>query len=245
MSTATVQPDTFDRGSGEPLAAPAAAADAPTSRFRTRAAAWATILCGPLVLASILMIPFDGVGTEGYLRSNAEHPDAIRWAAVVLHYGFLLFVPAAVGMAHLTRRGARRLGTVGLVLVVLGGGLSGLMATDYYDLALATTLPMDQAVRVFEAAGSMAGAAPMLIQLPSVLGTMLGTILLAVAMARAGFVRWWTPAVLAVGSGVFFLAADWFLGAAAGTGLMAVATVLLGTRMLRASDEEWTSGATR
>jgi hypothetical protein len=125
-------------------------------------------LSGLLVFVSILMIPFDGVGTEGYLRSNAEHPDAIRWAAVVLHYGFLLLVPASFGMAHIARRGSRRLSNLGLLLAVLGSGLSGLMAVDYYDLALATTLPMDQAVEVYEAAGAMAGAAPILIQVPSV-----------------------------------------------------------------------------
>lgn len=39
------------------------------------------------------------------------------------------------------------------------------MAVDYYGFALATTPAMDhQAVEVYEAAGAMAGAAPILIQ---------------------------------------------------------------------------------
>ena len=126
--------------------------------FYRRAAGSAAFLSGLLVFASILMIPFDGVGSEGYLRSTAEHPDAVRWAAVVLHYGFLLLVPASFGMAYLSRRGSRSLSNLGLVLAVLGSGLSGIVAVDYYDLALVSTLPMDQAVEVYDAAGSTAGA---------------------------------------------------------------------------------------
>jgi hypothetical protein len=210
--------------------------------FYRRGAGLATLLSGLLVFASILMIPFDGVGSEGYLRSNAEHPDAIRWAAVVLHYGFLLLVPSAFGVAQLARRGSRRLSNLGLLLAVLGSGLSGLMAVDYYDLALATELPMDQAVRVYEAAGATAGAAPLLIQLPSVLGTLLGSVLLAVALSRAGFVRWPVPLALAAGWVVFLATAQHVAGAVVGTALIALSTAVMGIRVLYASDAEWDSG---
>lgn len=210
--------------------------------FYRRGAGLATLLSGLLVFVSILMIPFDGVGSEGYLRSNAEHPDAIRWAAVVLHYGFLLLVPSAFGLAHLARRGSRRLSNLGLLLAVLGSGLSGLMAVDFYDLAVATTLPMDQAVKVYDAAGATAGAAPLLIQLPSVVGTLVGSVLLAVAFCRAGFVRWPVPVLLLAGWVTFLATAQHFVGAAAGTALIAVATALLGIRVLYASDAEWDSG---
>lgn len=210
--------------------------------FYRRGAGLATLLSGLLVFVSILMIPFDGVGSEGYLRSNAEHPDAIRWAAVVLHYGFLLLVPSAFGVAHLARRGSRRLSNLGLLLAVLGSGLSGLMAVDFYDLALATELPMDEAVRVYDAAGATAGAAPLLIQLPSMLGTLLGSLLLAVALARAGFVRWPVPVLLGAGWVVFLATAQHFAGAAAGTALIAVATAVMGIRVLYSSDAEWETG---
>jgi hypothetical protein len=210
--------------------------------FYRKAAGSAAFLSGLLVFTSILMIPFDGVGSEGYLRSNAEHPDAIRWAAVVLHYGFLLLVPASLGMGYLARRGSRSLANLGLVLAVLGSGLSGLMAVDYYDLALATTLPMDQAVEVYDAAAATAGAAPMFIQLPSVLGTMLGTIVLAFAFRRAGFGSWFAPLAMTAGWLVFLVGAQHFAWAAVGTGLLAAATVLIGLRILYASDHEWETG---
>lgn len=210
--------------------------------FYRKAAGSAAFLSGLLVFVSILMIPFDGVGSEGYLRSNAEHPDAIRWAAVVLHYGFLLLVPASFGMGYLARRGSRSLANFGLVLAVLGSGLSGLMAVDYYDLALATTLPMDQAVEVYDSAAATAGAAPLFIQLPSMLGTMLGTIVLALAFRRAGFGSWLAPIAMTAGWLVFLAGAQHFVWAATGTGLLAGATVLIGLRILYASDSEWETG---
>jgi hypothetical protein len=210
--------------------------------FYRRGSGLAALFSGALVFLSILMIPFDGVGSEGYLRSNAEHPDAIRWAAVVLHYGFLLLVPAAFGMAHLARRGSRRLSNVGLLLAVLGSGLSGLMAIDFYDLALAQHLPMEDAVRVYDAAAADAGLAPVLIQVPSVFGTLLGGVLLTVALARAGFVRWPVPVLLAAGWLVFFATAQHFVGAAIGTGMLALAMAVIGVRVLYSSDAEWQSG---
>ena len=50
-------------------------------------------------------------------------------AAVVLHFGYLLLIPAAFALVHLARCGARRLTYTGLVLSVLGAGLSGLLVS--------------------------------------------------------------------------------------------------------------------
>jgi hypothetical protein len=235
------------------LPAPVAPADAVTdsvtdtvtdtaARFRRRAAGYAALLSGALVFVSMLMIPFDSVGSREYLQSNADHPAQIRWAAVVLHYGFLLLIPAILGMTHLARYGARRLANTGLVLGILGSGLSGIIAVDYYDLALAQNLPMDQAVKVYEAAGDTAGAAPALIAVPSVFGILLGCVLSTVALRRAGFTSWLPVGVMAAGWVVFFLGANHWVVGATGTGLIAAATALVGTRILRATDEEWRTG---
>jgi hypothetical protein len=214
----------------------------PSARFRRRAAGIAAVLSGALVFVSMLMIPFNSVGSEEYLQSNADHPAQIRWAAVVLHYGFLLLIPAILGMAQLSRRGATRLSNTGLVLGILGSGLSGLVAIDYYDLALAQNLPMDQAVKVYEAAGNSAGAAPALIAVPSILGILLGCVLSTVALRRAGFVSWGPVGVMAVGWVVFVVGANHWVVGATGTGLIAVATGLVGARILRATDDEWRTG---
>src|ERR1039458_3113769 len=48
---------------------------------------------------------------------------------------------------YLSRRRAGRLSATGLVLSVLGAGLSGLLVTDFFDLALARQLPLGTAAR--------------------------------------------------------------------------------------------------
>ena len=50
----------------------------------------------------------------------------------VLHFGYLLLVPFAFVAARLARRGAPKLATAGLVLGVLGSGLSSVALTDAY-----------------------------------------------------------------------------------------------------------------
>jgi hypothetical protein len=105
-----------------------------------------------------------------------------------------------------------------------------------------STLPMDQAVEVYDAAGSTAGAAPALIQLPSVFGTVLGTMLLSLALRRSGFGSWLAPIAMTLGWVVFLAGAQHFVWAAVGTGLLAAATALVGLRILYASDLEWETG---
>ena len=170
--------------------------------FYRRGAGLAALLSGVLAFAGVVLSPVDGVGIEGYLRSSTGNADA--WA-VVLHYGFLLLVPAAFGLAHLARRRSRRLSNTGLALVVLSG-LSGLAAVDF-----------------------------------ALVGTAVGTVLLALAFARAGFTRWPLPLVMSAGW-VVLAAADQVTGAATGTALIAVATSVVGVRVLYASDDEWESG---
>ena len=75
----------------------------------------------------------------------------------------------------------------------------------------------------------------------AVVGTAVGTVLLTLAFVRAGFTRWPVPVVVAAGW-IVLAAADLVVGAAIGTALIAVATSVVGVRVLYASDDEWDSG---
>ena len=75
----------------------------------------------------------------------------------------------------------------------------------------------------------------------AVVGTAVGTVLLTLAFVRAGFARWPVPVVVAAGW-IVLAAADQVVGAAIGTALIAVATSVVGVRVLYASDDEWESG---
>ncbi|TQN42029.1 hypothetical protein FHU33_1421 [Blastococcus colisei] len=55
---------------------------------------------------------------------------------------------------RLARRGAPKTSLVAMVLAGLGSGLSGIIVVDFYDAALANSLPADQALEIWNLAGS-------------------------------------------------------------------------------------------
>ena len=179
----------------------------------------------------------------GPVQTRVGHKGAIdrqaQLSAVILHFGYLLLIPAAFALVHLARRGARRLAYTGLVLSVLGAGLSGLLVSDFFELSLAQHLPLADAARVDDAGKQYALGA--LIAKPTALAAVLGLVLLAVAVWRAGWVSWWPAVVLLVGWVVAF-SSDTLLRGGVGSGLVLVGLAALATRVLRASDGEWEDG---
>jgi hypothetical protein len=195
---------------------------------------------GVLIFAGFLITASDGSSaTAATLRTVAAHPAQAQLSAVVLHFGYLLLIPAAFALAHLARRGVRRLTYTGLVFTVLGAGLSGLLVSDFFELSLAQHLPLADAVRVDDAGKQYALGT--LIAKPTALAAVLGLVLLAVAVWRVGWVSWWPAVVLLVGWVVAF-SNDTLLRGGVGSGLVLVGLAALATRVLRASDSEWEDG---
>ena len=169
----------------------------------------------------------------------AAHPAQAQLSAVVLHFGYLLLIPAAFALVHLARRGARRLTYTGLALTVLGAGLSGLLISDFFELSLAQHLPLATAVRVDDAGKQYALGA--LLAKPTALAAVLGLVLLTVAVWRSGWVSWWPAAVMLVGW-VVALSSDSLQRGGVGSGLVLAGLAALAARVLRASDGEWEDG---
>ena len=111
------------------------------ARLRRYAAGAAIVGGGAVSLVGFLATPWEGGSyTASYLHSLTAHPTQAMIAMAILHYGYLLFVPTAFVLARLARRRSPRLAATGLVLSVLGSGLSGFLVTDAYDLAIAQHL---------------------------------------------------------------------------------------------------------
>src|SRR5262245_8966237 len=119
------------------VAVHAAAEDAvePGTRLRRRASAIAAFGAAGLGLAGFLSCNWENAaGQTAYLQSLIDAPTQSMISMVLLHYGYLLFVPLAFVLARLARRGSPWLAGIGLVLSILGAGLSGFLVTDAYDL---------------------------------------------------------------------------------------------------------------
>jgi hypothetical protein len=130
--------------------------------------------------------PWEGERTvRSYHEALAAHPGQAQVSAVLLHFGYMLFAPAAVGILALMAPRGGWLFRIGAVLAVLGmTTLPGLLVTDAYDLALAQELPRDAGVAAAEAVEDI--PLSMILGLPAVAGTILGLWVLAFGLWRIG-----------------------------------------------------------
>ena len=221
----------------EPTTATGATELTPGARFRRIGGGLSLLAAGTLIFASLAMIPYENNTEAQYLQTGVDHRSNILWAAVVLHYGYLLLLPASLTLVRLARRSLRKLSVVTTVLAGLGAGLSGIVVLDFYDVALANGLPADEALRIYDLAANYGQGA--LIALPSVLGLVLGINLALFAAWRARAIPVF-PLVLSVVGWVIFTA---FTGDALlpslGSGLAAIGLAWAGVIVLKTRDEVW------
>lgn len=220
--------------------APRSVGDSPrTLRLRRRAAGASIIAAGALGLLGFLTAPWEQRSdTASYLRSLTGHPTQAMVSMAILHYGYLFFVPTAFVLGRLARHGAPRLAAAGLVLSVLGSGLSGFLVTDAYDLSIAQHLPTGQAVSVSD---GVSGPAMIAIALPTIFGMMIGLVLLLVALWRTRRISV-IPAALMAAGWITCFQAHGALRACTGFALVALALGWVGIRVLRMSDGEFAAG---
>ena len=83
-------------------------------RFSRLVAVFGLIAAPLLVLAGMAATPWEDENTtSAYHDALAAHPDQALVAAMLLHFGFLLLLPASLGMMHLARGAAPKLAHVG------------------------------------------------------------------------------------------------------------------------------------
>jgi hypothetical protein len=208
-------------------------------RFSRMVAAFALIAAPIVTLAGMLATPWEKEATTAsYHDALAAHPEQAGIAALLLHFGYLLLLPAALGIMHLARRSTPKLAHIGGVLAVIGlATLPGLLVTDYYDLALAQALPRSQSVAIADDAASHWTAAVLLAT--TIAPMFFGLVTLLVAAVRAGVAKVWAPIAVAVGWILPFASGTGLVPAAAGAVLIGVALVPIGVKVARMSDQTW------
>jgi hypothetical protein len=216
----------------------------PGTTLRRRATGAAFLGAAAITMAGILATPFENGSSESaYLKSLADHPKQALVAAVLLHFGYLLFVPAAFAMARLARRGARKLSSIGIVLAALGSGLSGLLVTDLYDLSIARHAGVTGGVPISNMDGvPLAGLGFLTMGLLTSLGMIVGLAVLAAAMWRARLAPVW-PAIAIVAGFAASFGAHSLLRTAIGFAAMCVAIAFLGITVLRMSEDRFAYGS--
>lgn len=241
MTAPPVSPPTQAHVPG-PLAAALAETEgdaALLTRLRRRLLATGSLAAAAALVAAPAVAPWEGDGE--WIATLAENPGRGQAGAVLYWLGFLLSMATVLALASMVRRRAVRLGLVGTVLAVIGAAAQpGLLITDFFELAMGQTLPLDRALAVEEQMDQYVGLAPL--YLVGFLGGVAGTALLAVAAWRAGWLSAVVPVVYVGGFLALMAAPPEHLVSVLTWSVMALFHVLVAVRVLRATDAEWATG---
>jgi hypothetical protein len=204
-----------------------------------RVAAGVSLILAPLCLLLGMAVDPSEPGVDDPLV-YAHNPGAVGVSATLLHYAWILWVPGVIGLVHLVRRKGVVLANIAGAVAVLGLiNFSALMISDFFDIVLYQTLSPDQAEKILRDAAQPAMVAAW--QMPGMIGSFLGLVLVAVAYARAGKAGWWFPAGVLAGIVI------WLFGASAwnlvlglgGPVILLIVFGAVGVSLIRMSDKEW------
>ncbi|MER6515039.1 hypothetical protein ABT158_50125 [Nonomuraea sp. NPDC001636] len=201
---------------------------------------WAAGLC--LIVAPLVHVA--GILTDPALRQGrgddtvgvyGQYPEQVSVSASALHWSWVLLLPGIVGMVHLIRGRGVVLGHIAGGITFLGiVNFSSLMLGDFFYSRLERALPAAEGAGIADQAFADPGAR-FGFQLPGFVG-LFGLFLLGLTLAYARRGPWWAPVAMLTG----ILTAPIFpYGTIAGGTLYLAGAGVIGLRMLRMSDDEW------
>lgn len=173
----------------------------------------------------------DDTTPRGAILIAAAHPTAEKWFTLAAMVGCLLLVPAVLGAMSLVRVGAARLGLVGGVLMIVGYiCYFGLLFQGYATVALAQhggASPDNVAVQDL----TMNQGFFVAVALTFVVGNIIGTFLLGLALMRARVVPRWAALCILTWPVLHIFGGPW--GEVLGAAVEAVGLGVAGACLLR------------
>lgn len=157
-----------------------------------RFAGVALILFPVLFTLGMIFSPQQSVeGDAGYILSLAADPDVSILSATFLHYAWVALALGVMGVVGLvaTRRGRAWVAVAAVVVAFGAVQMSGLLLSDWFLIGMGTTLDIEDAVVVNDAAKQ--GILLTVWLLSAQVGSMLGLLALSLGLARARVVSWW------------------------------------------------------
>lgn len=197
---------------------------------------------GPAAIALLrYFLPYDTVDDPATITTkivgNLDRGSLVLWLGFI---GILTLVPGVYAVGRVTRRRAPWLTAIALLLVVPGYLALPWMASSDIFIWSAGTAGLDPAAitRAAEAThGSMDVAG-----VTFVLGHVIGTILLGIAMWRSNVVPRWAAVATAISQPIHFIAAVVLVSHTldlVGWGLQAAGFAAVGWAILRMRDDDW------
>ena len=186
---------------------------------------------GTLIFLGFATTPWEGSrDTASYLASLRESPAQAQLSAALLHFGYLLAVPALIGLLPRVRGRGVALVHAGALLLALGfATFSGLVASDFWSLSMAQNLPSEAAASAFDGVDRLGGLTA--VAVPGFFGLLAGTALLALGLWRSRFAARPVAVCLVAAVAIMTIAGPSLLLNVVGSGLLLVAFGYLGWRV--------------
>lgn len=211
------------------------------TRFR-RITAGLCLIAAPILslISDMLQVRDPSLSIPELLDAVAANPVPNEIAFIFALAGFVLMVPAVVGIVHLLRHRSVALGHIGGALTIVGlfsfafvGGTEFLLFGPGADPSLnrAAILALNERISV--------SPVYTLINLAEIFGIIFGFIILAIALFRAQAKLRLAAVLLGISTLSRFLLASFSWGVIASDILLAIASAAIGYFVLRLSDDEW------
>ena len=161
------------------------------------------VLAGLFAVVGAAADPGAGISGREMYELYVENPDPLQFKSLGFHWSYSFWIAPALLLAGYVRgRGAWLANIAGVLGFVGMTTLPGLLFVDYYDSAIGQLYGVDATVAVSEhMAATMWGVQALVA--PGMLGFMLGLPIAALAVWRAGLVRWWAPVAVLGGYAAF------------------------------------------
>jgi hypothetical protein len=212
----------------------------PDSRRFSRSLAAIGLVVGPLLfLLDTLIDPAWASDDAAYLAEVAGHKGRYVIAELASTLGALIWILGMIGVMRLLRRRRVTLGQLAAGMVIFGLiGLTASFAFSVFDLAMANFENREAMAHLHAELGdSFAYKAYWLIFFSA--GTVLGLILLAVALLRQRLVAPWSPILLIVASVFWHVAGGERVTDALALAMLVAAFVPLAVRIWSLNDQDW------
>jgi hypothetical protein len=163
-----------------------------------------------LVLAPVALTVATGLdpalGDDQGYGIYRQHPAAIQWHSLLLHWAWVLFVPGFIGLLLPIRRRGAALAAIAWVAVILGlTTFSALMASDFALLAREQAGLTEAQLAAVDAHFESLPWPTWAWQVPGLAGWALSLVLVPLAAARARVISWWVAGLALAGTVLYLL----------------------------------------
>jgi hypothetical protein len=217
--------------------APAALATAPAQplglRIRRYALVALPVLAGICLTVGAVADPAAGIDGDKMSKLYAEHPDALQIKSLAFHWAYAFWIGTALLVAGLVRGRGVWLANLGGALGFAGmTTLPGLLFVDWVDSATGQLWGVEGVNAMHDRVAEIAWGMP-IFQLPGFAGLALALPVAALALWRAGVVRWWAPVAVVAAFAAFMISYATWPGCVISTACFAAFSVALarGTRI--------------